>query len=211
MRKLLHGSTRDKERGGFWVCINKSFGIGTFVLLERTMASHEEQICRAREENVQRQHDDDIFLAPIVLHIQDIHQLMGRREEVPPQPQAASSSLEREPSRAPDVKEEEEEVDVSQLPFNIVVVKSEDDEEHPSEWSRLGLRGPSGERRGDSPADKLALPLSHRQEPLRSSADSQGHDKRSKGSQEETDDAKRQTPQDLFPLSNSMERATSTN
>ncbi|XP_051924978.1 zinc finger protein OZF-like [Hippocampus zosterae] len=202
MRKLLHGSTKDKERSGFWVCINKSFVLGTFVLLERPMALHEERVCRASEENVQRRQDDDIFLAPIVLHIQDIHQLMGRPEEVPSRPQVASSSLERACPRPPDVKEEEEEVDVSQLPLNIVVVKSEDDEEHPSEWSRLGLRGPSGERRGDSPADKLARPPSHRREPLRSGADG-GHcdDKRSKGSREEPPDAGRQTPEDHFTCS----------
>ncbi|KAI3359053.1 hypothetical protein L3Q82_015423 [Scortum barcoo] len=73
----------------------------------------------------------------------DVQQLLVRKEEVPPEQQDRSSSLDQEDPEPPHIKEEQEEVwssqegeqlqgleeaDISKFPFTPVPVKSEDDE-----------------------------------------------------------------------------------
>ncbi len=77
----------------------------------------------------------------------DFQQLLGSKEEVPPEQQEWSPCLDQEhPSEPPDSKEEEEELwssqegeqlqeledaDITKFPFTAFTVKSEDDEEKP--------------------------------------------------------------------------------
>ncbi|XP_061624896.1 transcriptional repressor RHIT-like isoform X2 [Phyllopteryx taeniolatus] len=76
-----------------------------FEMFERTIASYEEQLCRARDESERhRRRLRDVCSNPNVVRV---------REE--------------ERGQATPVKEEEQEPDVSSLPLTVVVLKSEDD------------------------------------------------------------------------------------
>ncbi|XP_054628937.1 uncharacterized protein LOC129179564 isoform X2 [Dunckerocampus dactyliophorus] len=74
-----------------------------FALLERTMASYEEELSRTREENErQRQQLEAVYKTQFVLQIEGAQQVIGHQEEHPPQPQ--------QDPQTPHVKEEAEEV-----------------------------------------------------------------------------------------------------
>ncbi|XP_077377293.1 uncharacterized protein LOC144018709 [Festucalex cinctus] len=133
------------------------------------MASCEEQMCRASEGN--ERHQDANFPTALVLHVRDVQQLLTRSSSsaLPQHPQPkeeAEDTLHPQVNEEEDdpprhhVKEEEEEFDVSQLPLKVVLVKGEDDEDEPPEWSQLHRRSPS---RG-APPDDLWAPLSHNRE-----------------------------------------------
>ncbi|XP_078112511.1 uncharacterized protein LOC144521778 isoform X2 [Sander vitreus] len=116
-----------------------------FGLFERTIAEYEEVLCRSKEENERQQKLLDAVLNPEVrLHRADVQQLLVVKEEVPPEQQEWSSSLDQEdPEPLPYIKEEQEELWTSQegeqlqgleeadikFPFTSVPVKSEEDEE----------------------------------------------------------------------------------
>ncbi|XP_077417663.1 uncharacterized protein LOC144048997 [Vanacampus margaritifer] len=130
------------------------------------MASCEEQLCRTSEEN--ERHQDAISPTALVLHVRDVQQLLtgSSSSELlqPPQlKEEAAESLHPQVKEEEDdplqdhVKEEEEEFDVSQLPLNVFVMKSEEDEDEPPEWSQPHHRSPSGA----APLDELSAPLSH--------------------------------------------------
>ncbi|XP_054628562.1 uncharacterized protein LOC129179387 isoform X3 [Dunckerocampus dactyliophorus] len=148
-----------------------------FGLFERTIASYEEELCRTKEENErQRQQMEAVSKTHIVLHIEDVQQLSGRQEE-----RRSFTLKEEEDPQPPHVKEEEQELgitqegefllgpdeaDLAKVPPTGVSVKTEDSEVKPPEGSQLHQRpSPSssspqhnteadGEHRGGSRVDR---------------------------------------------------------
>ncbi|XP_039681929.1 uncharacterized protein LOC120575276 [Perca fluviatilis] len=118
-----------------------------FGLFETTIAEYEEERCRSKEENErQRELLDAVFTPKLRLHRTDVQQLSVREEEVPPEQWEWSPSLDQQHPEPPHIKEEQEELwisqereqlqeleeaDITTLPFTPVPVKSEDDEEKP--------------------------------------------------------------------------------
>uniref|UniRef100_A0A8D0CQI7 C2H2-type domain-containing protein n=1 Tax=Sander lucioperca TaxID=283035 RepID=A0A8D0CQI7_SANLU len=116
-----------------------------FGLFERTIAEYEEQLCRSKENERQRELLDAVSNPQRRLHRADVGQLLVVKEEVPPEQQECSSSVDQqEPEPPPHIKEEQEEpwssqegeqlpgleeADITKFPFTPVPVKSEDDEE----------------------------------------------------------------------------------
>ncbi|XP_044028252.1 zinc finger protein 771-like [Siniperca chuatsi] len=117
-----------------------------FGLFERTIAEYEEELRRSKEENErQRELLAAVFQPQLRLHRADVQQLSLRKEEVPPEQQDWSPSLDQDPE-PPHIKEEQEELwtsqqgeqlrgleeaDITKFPFTPVPVKSEEDEEKP--------------------------------------------------------------------------------
>ncbi|XP_057688419.1 uncharacterized protein LOC130913658 [Corythoichthys intestinalis] len=151
-----------------------------FGLFERTMASYEEQLCRAREESERhRRQLQAVCKCQVVLQLQDIQELIGGQEEVPPQLQLGGFSSEH--SHPPSVLNK---VVAPELP-NVKVenIKSEEDGAY---VSKLSLRcdsvegydnkdeRPSGTQPGEPPQEKLSAPPSDSndsEEPAESGAD----------------------------------------
>ncbi|XP_078020005.1 uncharacterized protein LOC144459620 [Epinephelus lanceolatus] len=118
-----------------------------FGLFERTIAEYEEELCRSKEENErQRKLLDAVFNPQLRLHRADIQQLLVVKEEVPPEQQEWSSSVDQEDPEPPHIKGEQEELwisqegeqlqgleedDITKFTSTPVTVKSEDDEEKP--------------------------------------------------------------------------------
>uniref|UniRef100_UPI003AABB8E1 uncharacterized protein n=1 Tax=Centroberyx gerrardi TaxID=166262 RepID=UPI003AABB8E1 len=118
-----------------------------FGLFERTIAEYEEEVSRSKEQNDRQRKLLDAVLNPEVrLHRADVQQLLVCKEEVPPEQQDWSPSLDQEDPEPPHIKEEQEELwtsqegeqlqgpeeaDITEFPFTPVPVKSEDDEETP--------------------------------------------------------------------------------
>ncbi|XP_034065744.1 zinc finger protein 189-like [Gymnodraco acuticeps] len=117
-----------------------------FVLFERTISEYEEELSRSKQENERHRNLLDTVLQPQI-HRADVQQLVVVKEEVPPEQQEWSSSLDQEdPEPPPHIKEEQEELwisqegeplqgleeaDIMKSTFTPVPVKSEDDEEKP--------------------------------------------------------------------------------
>nr|XP_033933525.1 zinc finger protein 572-like [Pseudochaenichthys georgianus] len=119
-----------------------------FVLFERTIAEYEEELSRSKQENERHRKLLDAVLQPqLQIHRADVQQLVVVKEEVPPEQQEWSSSLDQEdPEPPPHIKEEQEELwisqegeqlqgleeaDITKFTFTPVPVKSEGDEEKP--------------------------------------------------------------------------------
>ncbi|XP_073319157.1 uncharacterized protein [Pagrus major] len=112
-----------------------------FELFERTIAEYEEELGR------QRKLLDAVFKPQVQLHRADVQQLLQSEEEVPPEQQEWSSTLDQEdPPELPHIKEEQEELwtsqegeqlrglkeaDIIKFTFAHDPVKSKDDEERP--------------------------------------------------------------------------------
>ncbi|XP_051925021.1 gastrula zinc finger protein XlCGF8.2DB-like [Hippocampus zosterae] len=161
------------------------------------MASHEEQVCRARDATEWRARAEEAA-AGTTLHKRDVRQMIGHRQELSPQPRVGSSRLElphqvKEEKKAPPdthlknteedpecfhVKEEEDETDVSQLLLSVVSVKGADDApESTTLRCRLGRPSP----------DKRLAPLSDSDDTGDASdADRDGDDKARKSFHKKT-------------------------
>ncbi|XP_061672032.1 zinc finger protein 41 homolog [Syngnathoides biaculeatus] len=136
-----------------------------FLLFERTIASYEEQLRRGREETERhRRQLEAVCKTQVVIHVEDVQQLIGHEEKLPPQPQLGCSSLKQEDWEDPQDKEEKEDPHPSR-------VKEEEESHHCSL---------SEERCGGLPPDNLVTPLSNNddiEEPSRSDAYCEGDDK----------------------------------
>ncbi|XP_075947921.1 uncharacterized protein LOC142949917 isoform X2 [Anarhichas minor] len=78
-----------------------------FGLFERTIAEYEEERSALKEENErQRRLLDAVFNPQLRLHRADVQQLLVGQEEVPPEQQEWSSSLDQEDPEPPHIKEE---------------------------------------------------------------------------------------------------------
>ncbi|XP_061528648.1 zinc finger protein 37-like [Phycodurus eques] len=156
-----------------------------FGLFETTIASYEEQLCRAKEENeLQRQQLEAVCKTQVVLHVQDIQR-------------HRSSSLKQEHLQSPHIKEEKEEADISKLPLTAPHIESVDGNDEPPESLQLH-HSPSRNRCGGSPPDDLLAPLSDcedMEELLRSDVEREGDDKQSNHSEKMTTFDKEETSQ----------------
>ncbi|KAM6903617.1 uncharacterized protein PEZ65_018422 isoform 4-T5 [Lycodopsis pacificus] len=80
-----------------------------FGVFERTIAEYEEQLSRSQEQNErQRKLLDAVFIPQLQLHRADVQQLLVVKEEIPPEQQEWSSSLDQEDPEPPHIKEEQE-------------------------------------------------------------------------------------------------------
>ncbi|XP_061528645.1 zinc finger protein 41 homolog [Phycodurus eques] len=166
-----------------------------YVLFERTIASYEEQLYRAREENErQRQQLEAVCKTQMLLRVEDVQQLIARQQALSPQPYGGTSSSDQQ--QPLHFKEEEEEADVSKLPPTVISVKSEDDEGEPPESTQLH-RSPSEDYCGGPPANNLLAPLSDNDAEMLpdSETDCEGDDKQLKRSEEKTTPGKKKTLQ----------------
>ncbi|XP_061620931.1 zinc finger and SCAN domain-containing protein 2-like [Phyllopteryx taeniolatus] len=119
------------------------------VVFERTIAEYEEELCRTKEENErQRQLLDAVLKSQVGLHKES-----SGEECLPSEQQALLSRLEPQEPKAPHVKEEEEEgkVDITKLPLTGVSLKADDEGEEEGDGGHCG----------GSQADNLLAPLSH--------------------------------------------------
>ncbi|XP_034736154.1 zinc finger protein 32-like isoform X2 [Etheostoma cragini] len=125
-----------------------------FGLFERTIAEYEEELeFRSKENHRQLRLTDAAGCEPKVrLHKADVQQLLVVEEDVSPEQQEWTSSLDQEdPEPPPHIKEEQEELWTSQegeqlqgleetdilFPFTSVPVKSEEDDEEKAQSSQL--------------------------------------------------------------------------
>nr|XP_020496259.1 gastrula zinc finger protein XlCGF57.1-like [Labrus bergylta] len=125
-----------------------------FDLFEGTIAEYEEQLRRSKEEN-ERQHKllDAVFNPEVRLQGSGVEQRMVRNEEIPPEQQERSFSLNQEDSpEPPHIKEDQEELwssqegeqlqepeeaDISMVTFFHVPVKTEEDDGEKPQSSQL--------------------------------------------------------------------------
>ncbi|XP_054644024.1 uncharacterized protein LOC129188056 isoform X5 [Dunckerocampus dactyliophorus] len=116
---------------------------------------HEEELSPTREENERlRQQLEDVCKTQVVLHVEDIQQLIGRQEECPSQPPRGSSTWQqKEPQPVKEEKEEPEPTHINEKgeePQRPDV--KEDDEE-------LSITQEGERLLGPEEADLIMLPL----------------------------------------------------
>ncbi|XP_034094061.1 zinc finger protein 2-like [Gymnodraco acuticeps] len=117
-----------------------------FALFEKTIGEHEEELSRSKEENERLQKLLDAFLQPqLRIHQADVQLLVVVKEELLPDQQEWSTSLDQEdPESPPYIKQEKEELSISQegeqlqeleeadiTKSTFTPVKSENDKEKP--------------------------------------------------------------------------------
>ncbi|XP_019744028.1 uncharacterized protein LOC109526890 [Hippocampus comes] len=128
-----------------------------FGLFEKTIASYEEQLSRARAENErQRRQLEAVSASQMMLRGEDIRPLTGCQQEPSSQSQSRVSALDRDD--AFNVKEEEEGFHIGNLPPPAVAVEPENE---PPEWSELPHLSPMGDPFEGRAPDHLLAPLSN--------------------------------------------------
>uniref|UniRef100_UPI0037E7393F zinc finger protein OZF-like n=1 Tax=Semicossyphus pulcher TaxID=241346 RepID=UPI0037E7393F len=158
-----------------------------FELFERTIAEYEEELCRSKEN--QRKILDAVFNPEVRLHRADIQQLLVSNEEVPPEQQEWSPSLDQDNTpELPPIKEEQEEVwtnqeeeqlheleeaDIIKLTFSPVPLKSEEEDPQSLQFQQTQTKehrdaeclktAADGEDCGGSEPDRSFNPDSHLQ------------------------------------------------
>nr|XP_061832801.1 oocyte zinc finger protein XlCOF22-like isoform X1 [Nerophis lumbriciformis] len=154
-----------------------------FALFESTITSYEEELSRTREEKERhRQQLEAARKTQIVLHVEDVRQLIGRQEECPFTPQDESSTLKQEDPQPPHLKYcisqsgEEcllglQEADLTNLPLTGFSVKTEDHEDKPQVDNRFTPLSDSDDTTSHSAEDDNEY---HTQEPLSSHTDCAG-------------------------------------
>ncbi|XP_051924966.1 zinc finger protein 263-like isoform X1 [Hippocampus zosterae] len=188
-----------------------------FALFERTIASYEEQLCRARDETERhRRRLEAVCKTQIVVRLEDVQQLIGCKEaelggsssEQRISPPAfvkeegadlLSGHVEEEEREVPvDAKEERVLVNVSNLPPTRTRAGREADEDEPPERSHLPDHNPTGEQCEGPPPDHLEVPKSDEQrEDFGQQAGHGGeHDPRSPHDEEEREIPVPPRPQD---------------
>ncbi|XP_033981882.1 zinc finger protein 79-like, partial [Trematomus bernacchii] len=147
-----------------------------FALFEKTVAEYEEELSRSKEENKRLQKLLDAVLQPqLRIHRADVQQLVVVKEEVLPDQQEWSTSLDQEdPEPPPHIKQEQEELrinqegeqlqeleetDITKSTFTPDPVKSEDDKEkhqssqpHQRQTEHMETEADGDDCRGPEPA-----------------------------------------------------------
>ncbi|XP_054461532.1 uncharacterized protein LOC129096874 isoform X2 [Anoplopoma fimbria] len=124
-----------------------------FELFERTIAEHEEELSRSKEENErQRKLLDAVFNPEVRIQRADAQQLLVVKEEVPPEQQEWSSSLDQRGPEPSHIKEEQEELwtrregeqlqglEEADIKFSFTPVKSDDGDKEDVQSSQLHQR-----------------------------------------------------------------------
>ncbi|XP_037622263.1 zinc finger protein 771-like isoform X3 [Sebastes umbrosus] len=198
-----------------------------FELFERTIAEYEEELeFSSRENHRQRKLLDAVLHPEVRLHRADVQQLLVVNEEVPPEQQEWSPSLDQEDPEPPHIKEEQEELWTSQeglrtsqereqlqwleeadinFPFTSVPVKSEEDDEEKAPSSQLHESQSEENRvaeRTEAEGDDCGGPEPARNSDPDSPLQPAAHDKTSHYSESETDDSRdwEETQSGLNPL-----------
>ncbi|XP_037622314.1 zinc finger and SCAN domain-containing protein 22-like [Sebastes umbrosus] len=179
-----------------------------FELFERTIAEYEEELeFSSRENHRQRKLLDAVLHPEVRLHRADVQQLLVVNEEVPPEQQEWSPSLDQEDPEPPHIKEEQEELWTSQegeqlqwleeadinFPFTSIPVKSEEDDEKKAQSSQLheSQSEENGEaERTEAEGDDCGGPEPARNSDPDSPLQPAAHDKTSHYSEPETDDSR---------------------
>ncbi|XP_061907879.1 zinc finger protein 33A-like [Entelurus aequoreus] len=105
-----------------------------FALFERTIASYEEELSRSREEKERhRRQLEAVCKTQIVLHVEDVQQLIDGQEKRPVQPQKRRKDGELGTIKEGDCLLGPEEADPTKLQLNVVSVKIDDYEEKPQD------------------------------------------------------------------------------
>ncbi|XP_049424593.1 zinc finger protein 501-like isoform X16 [Epinephelus fuscoguttatus] len=165
-----------------------------FGLFERTIAEYEEELCRSKEENErQRKLLDAVFNPQLRLHRADVQQLLVVKEEVPPEQQEWSSSVDQEDPEPPLIKEDQEDPEPphikeeQEFTSTPVPVKSEDDEEKPQS-SQLHQRH-TEQMETESEGEHCGGPEPARNSDLDTHLQLESDDKTGESSEPETDDS----------------------
>ncbi|XP_073337745.1 uncharacterized protein [Pagrus major] len=127
---------------------------------EDLIGHFETTVCGYEKEIHRQQKLLDVVLKPeIKLRRADVQQLSVSKEEVPPEQQEWSSSLDQEEPEPPHIKEEQEELwtnqeedDVTRFTFTPVPVKSEDDDEEKPQSSQMETEADGEDCGGPEPA-----------------------------------------------------------
>ncbi|XP_061625203.1 oocyte zinc finger protein XlCOF6-like isoform X2 [Phyllopteryx taeniolatus] len=182
-----------------------------FGLFERTIASYEEQLGRAREETERhRRQLESVGVTRIVVHVKDLQQQSGgssleqehpqplhlKEEEEHPQPLHLKEDV-KDPQDV-HIKEEEEKAEVTEFPLTCVSVGSKNYEDEPCEPSELHHHSLSGDQCGRPPPENLLAPLSDgdaTEESLRRNDDYEGDNGQSQCSEMETTPGRKETSQ----------------
>ncbi|XP_061748161.1 uncharacterized protein LOC133546262 isoform X3 [Nerophis ophidion] len=151
-----------------------------FALFESTITSYEEELSRTREEKEQhRQQLEAARKTQIVLHVEDVRQLIGRQEECPFIPQDESSNFKQDDPQPHHLKycisqsgEEcllgPQEADLTNLPLTGFSVKTEDHEDKPQVNNLFAPLSDSDDIMSHSAEDEN---VDYTQEPLSSDTD----------------------------------------